>query len=132
MTEQLLQFIWQFQYYNKSSLQTVALEELQIIHAGMHNTNQGPDFLNAKIKIGETIFAGSIEIHVKGSEWKNHNHSNDKNYNNVILHVVWENDKDLALKFPTLELKNRVSNMLLEKYETLMNAQTFIDRKSVV
>ncbi len=126
MTEQLLQFIWQFQYYNKNSLQTSAGEDLQIIHAGIHNTNQGPDFLNAKIKVGETLLAGSIEIHIKASEWKNHKHSNDKNYNNVILHVVWENDKELTLNFPTIELKNRVSNILLEKYESLMDAQAFI------
>jgi hypothetical protein len=126
MTEQLLQFIWQFQYFNKSSLQTCAGEDLQIIQVGMHNTNQGADFLNAKIKVGETILAGSIEMHIKASQWINHKHSDDKNYNNVILHVVWENDKDLALHFPTIELKNRVSNILLEKYEALMHAQTFI------
>jgi Protein of unknown function (DUF2851) len=126
MTEQLLQFIWQFQYYNKSSLQTSAGEDLQIILAGTHNTNQGPDFLNAKIKVGETLLAGSIEMHIKASDWLNHKHNTDKNYNNVILHVVWENDKELALHFPTIELKNRVSNILLEKYEALMHAQTFI------
>jgi Protein of unknown function (DUF2851) len=126
MTEQLLQFIWQFQYYNKSDLQTSGGEPLQIIHAGVHNTNQGPDFLNAKIKVGETVLAGSIEIHVNASEWKNHKHSIDENYNNVILHVVWAEDKDLQLNFPTLELQQRVSNILLEKYESLMRAQYFI------
>jgi hypothetical protein len=126
MTEQLLQFIWQFQYYNKSDLQTSGGELLQIVHAGVHNTNQGPDFLNAKIKVAETVLAGSIEIHVNASEWKNHKHSIDENYNNVILHVVWAEDKDLQLNFPTLELQQRVSNILLEKYESLMKAQYFI------
>jgi hypothetical protein len=126
MTEKLLQFIWQFQYFNKSSLLTSAGEDLQIMQVGMHNTNQGADFLNAKIKVGETVLAGSIEIHIKASEWINHKHSADKNYNNVILHVVWENDKDLGLQFPTIELKNRVSNILLEKYEALMNGKKFI------
>jgi hypothetical protein len=126
MTEQLLQFIWQFQYYNTNSLQTNVGEPLQIIYGGTHNTNQGPDFLNAKIKVGETMLAGSIEIHINASDWINHKHTTDENYNNLILHVVWENDKNLVANFPTLELKSRVSNLLLEKYEALMNTQIFI------
>jgi hypothetical protein len=126
MTEQLLQFIWQFQYYEKGELKTSGGEQIQIIQNGIHNTNQGPDFLNAKIKVGNTTLAGSIEIHIKASEWKNHKHSNDENYGNVILHVVWEEDKDLQLPFPTLVLQNRVSTILLDKYEMLMNAQYFI------
>jgi hypothetical protein len=126
MTEQLLQFIWQFQYYQKSDLKTSGGEELQIIQTGIHNTNQGPDFLNAKIKVGNTILAGSIEIHVKASEWINHKHSADDNYGNVILHIVLEEDKDLQLAFPTLVLQNRISNILVQKYAALMNAQHFI------
>jgi hypothetical protein len=126
MTEQLLQFIWQFQYYNKSNLKTTAEEDLQILYTGTHNTNQGPDFLNAKIKCGETILAGSIELHLNASEWHLHNHSKDKNYSNVILHVVWNEDKNLALNFPVVELKSRVSNLLLDKYEALMHEKMFI------
>ena len=60
MTEQLLQFIWQFQYYNKSQLLSTKGEDIQIIYPGLHNTNQGPDFLNARVKISDTILAGSI------------------------------------------------------------------------
>ena len=112
MKEQLLQFIWQFQYYNKSELLTDNGEYLQILRAGTLNKNQGPDFLDAQIKCGDTTLAGSIELHIKSSDWLNHKHSSDKNYNNVILHVVWENDKDLKLNFPVLELKNRVSKNL--------------------
>ncbi len=126
MTEQLLQYIWQFQYYNTKNLQTTVGEPLQIIYAGVHNKNQGPDFLNAKIKVGDTTLAGSIEIHINASEWNVHKHNEDNNYNNVILHVVWKDDKRLKRNFPTLVLQNRVSNLLLQKYETLMNAQYFI------
>ena len=126
MTEQLLQFIWQFQYYNKSNLLTSNGEVLQIINPGTHNTNQGPDFLNAKIKIGDTLFAGSIEIHINASEWNAHKHSDDGNYKSVILHVVWHEDKNLHLHFPLLELQSRASNIMLEKYETLMNGRQFI------
>ena len=126
MNERLLQYIWQFQCYNQSSLTTEEDEELQIIHPGTFNTNQGPDFLNAKIKIGTTTWAGSIELHINSSDWKNHKHSGDKNYNNVVLHIVWQHDVDLQLAFPTLVLQDKVSKLLLKKYDELMKAPGFI------
>ena len=79
MTEQLLQFIWQFQYYNKSNLFSNKGEVIQIIHPGVHNTNQGPDFLNAKVKITDTVLAGSVEVHINASEWEAHKHRSDSN-----------------------------------------------------
>ena len=126
MTEQLLQFIWQFQYFNTGDLKTTAGEPLLILQPGIHNTNQGPDFLNAKISCGETVLAGSIEVHINSSEWQDHGHSADKNYDNVVLHVVWKNNKETGMHFPTLELYNRVSNLLLEKYANLLQAKSFI------
>src|SRR4026209_2727371 len=87
MTERLLQFIWRFQYFNKGELQTTTGEDVQIIFPGTYNTNQGPDFSDAKIRIGKTTWAGNVELHLLSSDWKRHNHHNDKNYNNVILHV---------------------------------------------
>ncbi len=126
MTERLLQYIWQFQYLNAVALQTTQLQSLQIIFAGNYNTNQGPDFLNAKIRIEKTTWAGNVELHINSSDWKLHNHSSDKNYNNVILHVVWNDDVDLDVSFPTLELKSRVSKLLLTKYTELMEQQHFI------
>jgi hypothetical protein len=126
MTERLLQFIWQFQYFNKNELTTSAGEILQIIHTGQYNNNQGPDFLNAKIKIGNTVWAGNIELHLKTSDWEKHNHDADDNYNNVILHVVWENDRQQHNSIPIFELKERVSKILLQRYEELMNSAKFI------
>lgn len=126
MTERLLQYIWQFQYFNKNSLTIIEDDVLQIIHPGTYNTNQGPDFTDAKIKIGNTVWAGSIELHIRSSHWKNHKHSADKNYNNVVLHVVWQHDADLKLPFATLELEDKVPKVLLEKYETLMTDNSFI------
>jgi hypothetical protein len=126
MTEPLLQFIWQFKYYNKSNLFTNKGEEIHVIHPGFHNTNQGPDFLDARIKIANTILAGSIEIHINAGEWNIHKHSSDRNYNNVILHVVWINDKIIEADIPTLELNSRVSSLLLSKYESLMMNRNFI------
>lgn len=127
MTERLLQYIWQFQYFNNRNLFTTQGETLQILFNGTYNTNQGPDFLNAKIKTANTTWAGSIEMHVNASDWKTHQHSTDKNYTNVILHVVWNNDtKDLYLPFPTLELQQHVSSLLTKRYEELMQSARFI------
>ncbi len=125
MTERLLQFIWQFQYFTKQELLTTTDEPVQIIFPGQYNTNQGPDFFNAKIKIGPTTWAGTVELHIKTSDWEKHHHHQDSNYNNVILHVVWEDD-GIKNELPVLELKGRVSKILLDRYEELLNAAAFI------
>ncbi len=125
MTERLLQFIWQFQYFNKSELAAVSGENVQVIFPGQFNTNQGPDFTDAKIKIGNTTWAGTVELHIKTSGWTKHRHQSDANYRNVILHVVWEDDAK-ANEVPVLELKNRVPKLLLQRYEELMNSSAFI------
>ena len=136
MTERLLQFIWQFQYFNKSELVTEAGESVQIIFPGQYNSNQGPDFSDSKIKIGKTTWAGSVEMHIRTSDWKKHNHQRDKNYTNVILHVVWEDDgsrnfvpinkTEKSAVIPVVELKDRISKILLQRYEDLMNSSAFI------
>jgi hypothetical protein len=132
MTERLLQYIWQFQYYNVAGLQTQDGEQVQIIYPGSYNTNQGPDFLDAKIKIGDTVWAGSIELHVQASQWHNHKHSSDDNYNNVILHVVWQNDKPGVTNLPTAELQPLVSTLLLTQYEALMTTGGFIPCEKIL
>ena len=126
MNERLLQYIWQFQYFNFTDLATQQGELLSIIHPGIINKNQGPDFSDAKIKTGNTTWAGNIELHVNSSDWKNHKHSEDENYKNIILHVVWKDDVDMKLSFPVLELQNRVSKVLLEKYNSLMQSANAI------
>jgi hypothetical protein len=130
VTERLLQFIWQFQYFNKNELATTAGEDLQVIFPGQYNTNQGPDFTTAKIRIGNTLWAGTVELHIMSGDWQKHHHQNDSNYQNVILHVVWEDDVAFAennpLQLPVLELKGRISTILLQRYEELMNSSSFI------
>ena len=131
MTERLLQYIWQFQYYNTGELSTVAGEPVQIIFPGQYNMNQGPDFSDAKIKIGATTWAGTVELHINTSDWKKHNHQQDNNYNNVILHVVWEDDTR-ANELPVLELKSRVPKVLLQRYEELMLSSSFIPCEKMI
>ncbi|HEX4877750.1 MAG TPA: DUF2851 family protein [Chitinophagaceae bacterium] len=125
MTERLLQYIWQFQYFNKTALQTTNGEFVQVIFPGHYNTNQGPDFSDAKIKIGKTTWAGAVELHLKTSDWQKHKHQHDKNYKNVILHIVGEDDGTES-EIPVVELKGRVSKILLSRYEELMNNGSFI------
>ncbi|MBX2924298.1 MAG: DUF2851 family protein [Chitinophagaceae bacterium] len=130
MTEKLLQYIWQMQYFNKTDLHTVDQEPLTILHPGFLNKHQGPDFTEANIKIGNTRWAGNVELHVKSSDWKAHHHDNDRNYKNVILHVVWKNDfsvKDSnGVELPVLVLEDRVPKLLLTRYEELMYSQSYI------
>lgn len=126
MNERLLQFIWQYQHFNKNMLQTTDDQPIQVIFPGLPNNNQGPDFLNAKVKIGDTTWAGSIELHINSSDWQLHKHSSDDNYRNVILHVVWNNDCEPGLAFPALELRTIVSKLLLHKYEEMMRSVKFI------
>lgn len=125
MTERLFHFIWQFQYFNKSELRTSSGENLEIIKCGLLNNDQGPDFANAQILLGNTTWAGTIELHIKTSDWEKHGHERDKNYNTVILHVVWEDDESVN-NIPVLELKDRVSNIMLDRYESLMHSASFI------
>ncbi len=143
LNERLLQFIWQFQYFNKNELATTDAEPVQVVTPGQFNSNQGPDFSNAKIIIGNTIWAGAVELHINTTDWQRHKHQEDKNYNNVILHVVWEDDgrrnpiaigsvpannerNSVPFSVPILELKSRVAKILLQRYEELMNSPSFI------
>src|ERR1700733_763771 len=127
MTERLLQFIWQFQYFNRNDLQLETGTAVQIIFAGRFNTNQGPDFLEARIKLGKTTWVGNVELHLLSSDWKKHAHDGDKNYKTVILHVVWENDLPVSEKnIPLIVVQQRISKMLLGKYQDWMDSQSFV------
>jgi len=125
MKENLLHFIWNLQLFSYKNLCCTRGERLQIISAGLHNLNSGPDFFNSKIEIENQVWAGNVEIHVNSSDWYAHNHQTDKNYDSVILHVVWEHDVDVFRisnqEIPTLELKNYISTNVLENYEQLFS-----------
>ena len=122
--EAFLHFIWQYQYFNAKQLTLFSGEQLNVIHAGHHNRFAGPDFKEASIEIDNIKWFGSVEIHIKSSDWYNHNHQTDPNYDNVILHVVWENDRQVENKespIPTLELKGLVKPKVLERYQQLIS-----------
>ncbi len=128
MEERLLQFIWQFQYYHKQQLQTTRGEILLIEKPGNLNNHQGPDFTEASIRIGNTRWVGNIELHIRSSDWYKHQHEKDGRYDNIILHVVWIDDEKvmdrLGNNLPTLVLQNRISKILLHRYQYLMETRT--------
>lgn len=126
MREDLLQFIWRYSYFNSSSLNTEAGEDLRILSPGVLNTGAGPDFRDARILIGGVLHEGPIELHIKASDWNRHGHSADDNYRSVILHVVWEDDGDGPANIPVLVLQHRVSKLLLGRYESWMRSQLFV------
>jgi hypothetical protein len=92
MTEDIIHFAWK---YNPTLVSGLALGnqgEIELISAGEHNFDSGPDFFNAKVRIGETIWAGNVEIHINASDWTKHGHQNNPAFDSVILHVVAKND----------------------------------------
>ncbi|MBS9768750.1 MAG: DUF2851 family protein [Flavobacteriaceae bacterium] len=123
MKEDLLHFIWKLQLFSSPKLKTVGGEELTILSAGKHNLHSGADFFNAQLRIGNQLWAGNVEIHLKSSDWYAHHHEEDRRYDAVILHIVWEYDVPVFNKnnqpIPTLQLKDWISSKMLEKYHTL-------------
>lgn len=132
MNERLLQYIWRLQYFNKQELQTSCRQPLSILFPGLLNTDQGPDFSQARIRIGTTTWVGAIELHIKTSDWLKHGHEKDTHYNQVVLHVVWQDDghtitaHNQVAGIPVLELCGVVPKLLLKRYEQLLQQQGFI------
>ena len=110
MREDLLHFIWRHNKLPTNQLCTTDDEPVLVKSIGIQNRHAGPDFFNASVTIDGQLWAGNVEMHLKSSDWYAHHHEIDKNYDNVILHVVWEDDvvvfrKD-GSKIPTLEMRN--------------------------
>lgn len=125
MREDLLYFIWKHNKLPADNLCTGNGEAISISSPGMQNRLAGPDFFNARVEIDGQLWAGNVEMHLKSSDWYVHHHETDENYNNVILHVVWEDDITVFRKdgsqIPTLEVKRYVSDKLLNGYQNLMD-----------
>ncbi len=127
MKEEFLQFIWEHGLFHRTDLKTVDGKPIEIISTGRQNSDSGPDFFNARIRIGETVWAGNIEIHQKSSHWYQHKHDADAAYDNVILHVVELHDKPVHVKnheLPTLEISYPA--VILENFEQLLKSERWI------
>lgn len=130
MKEDFLHYLWKFRKFDNLNLKTAQNESITIIKPGDYLELSGPDFFNAHIKIGDQKWAGNVEIHLKSSDWYLHNHEKDPAYENVILHVVWENDtaifRENNTEIPVLVLKDYVSQEIIENYYTLVSPKTWI------
>ena len=93
--EQLLHYTWKHKLYPLKELTTNDGQRVEIVDPGLHNRNAGPDFFNAKIRIGSTMWVGNVEIHDKSSDWYQHGHDKDSRYDNVVLHVAAELDTEV-------------------------------------
>lgn len=123
MKEDFLHYLWKAKKIPQNVVLTSG-ENLLIQSFGEHNRLSGPDFLSARLQIGEQQWAGNVEIHLKSSYWYAHRHEQDKAYSNVILHVVWEHDVEVFDSnqqiIPTLELKNQIDTETIETYKKLL------------
>ncbi|GAB3586843.1 DUF2851 family protein [Hymenobacter daeguensis] len=126
MREDFLHYVWQHQYFDKADLRTAEGEEIQVLRPGQRNADAGPDFLNARLRLGEVEWNGAVEIHLRASDWNRHNHQTDPKYDQVILHVVGSHDVDVARtngsRIPALALQARLTPELLARYTALVEA----------
>jgi hypothetical protein len=128
--EEHLHFIWKYQIFESSNLQTSFGDKITIFNPGLHNHNQGPDFLQGSIQLeNETLF-GNIELHLRNEDWYLHKHHFDSHYDNVILHVVlFETEEIYTLtskqtQIPILCLQNYIQS------STISNIRYLIEQKS--
>jgi hypothetical protein len=129
MTEDFLIYIWRYQLYGPD-LQTSEGQKIIVKNPGIRNTDAGPDFHNAMVRIGTTLWAGNIEVHVKSSDWLAHQHQHDDAYSNIILHVVYEHDMTIIdrneLPIPTIELKDKIDEERFAKYQYFINNKNWV------
>lgn len=127
MREELLAYLWKTQKFRSSQLKTTSGDTLFVVKPGQENQYEGPDFFNAHIQLNNTLWVGNVELHIRSSDWFNHNHHLDNAYDNVVLHVVWQDDVPIAdtsqQPMPTLCLAEYAPEDIIEKY-TKWNSQS--------
>jgi len=132
--EDLLQFIWQHRLLKPLPLITHSGTEITVLHPGELNSNAGPDFFNASIRLNNLVLNGNIEVHIKTSDWLKHRHQQNSSYNNLILHVVYEHDVNLAQNekyhVEVLELKPLIDEATFNTYAQLSSEQSVIPCQS--
>ncbi|MFN8279415.1 MAG: DUF2851 family protein [Saprospiraceae bacterium] len=125
MREDYLHYVWNTHQWHDTELRTTNSQIIEILDRGTYNKDQGPDFQLATVNINGIIWAGHVEMHVRSSDWNRHRHQNDPRYHNVILHVVWEHDTDVACNdriLPTLELREYISGIEMDRYAYLFDS----------
>jgi hypothetical protein len=127
LPENFLHFVWKYGLFSRSNLSTTQHESIEIIHPGTFNTNQGPDFKEAKIKFEDKVFAGHVELHMRNGEWYEHQHHTDPQYANCILHVVYEDTLEQFVLghqktvIPILCLQSHITPEIIRHYRLMMD-----------
>ncbi len=128
--EDFLHYLWRMKKLDLQDLHTTAGETLHILQFGEYHRDAGPDFAHARIVMGDTQWAGHVEMHVLASDWRRHGHNADPAYRNVILHVVYEADEIVCdpqgRPIPCLELKRRIPPLLYRQYRELQRQEDWI------
>lgn len=124
MKEEFIYYLWENRLLSKD-LQTIDGDSIYVVSVGNRNYDSGPDFLDARIRIGGTLWCGHVEIHVNASDWFRHGHQNDDAYKNVILHVVYNNDTE-RLAIPTLEIKGKFDESIYVRYNEFLKSRKWI------
>lgn len=130
MKENFIYYLWENRLLNLD-LKTTDGEEVVVLSVGTRNYDSGADYSNARIKIGGTLWAGQVEMHIRSSDWYRHNHQQDANYNNVVLHVVYECDNK-SPPIPTLEVKDKFDVSLLQRYECFVNSRNWMPCENLI
>ncbi len=130
MKEDFLQYLWKFQQWTSLAMNTQDGRLVEVVAAGTQNFDAGPDFLNAKVRIGGTLWVGNVEIHITASDWFQHKHHLDRAYDNVILHVVFTGDKKIknfhGEEIPCLEIANHFDYQSYRYYKSWLASPTYI------
>lgn len=125
--EQLLHYVWKHRLLPARPLVATNGLPVEVIDPGLHNRNSGPDFFNAKVRIGQTLWVGNVEIHDKASDWFLHGHDSDAAYDNVVLHVAGCIDCDvtntLGHYIPQIQLD--VPQRIADNYEELLRSDRY-------
>ncbi len=130
MKEDFLHYVWSHKRFDLLNLKTVCNKDISIIDTGSYTQNSGADFFNAQLILDNLRWAGNVEIHLKSSDWYVHNHHLDKNYDNVILHVVWDYDVDVYRRdhseIPVLQLRDYIDKDVNDMYMDLNKKKNWI------
>ncbi|GAB1403856.1 hypothetical protein DSECCO2_546760 [anaerobic digester metagenome] len=126
MTEEFLYYIWKYRLFT-GPLYSVDQDEIEVVSPGFHNLNAGPDFSDARLRIGSTLWAGNVEIHLNTSDWFRHGHQHDKAYENVVLHVVYNHDMPgHESHIPVLEIKDSFNHVLFHRYRDFLSTRRWV------
>lgn len=128
--EDLLQYIWEQGLFDHGALRTTDGRPVEVVKPGRIQSDSGPDLIDAQVRIDDQLWAGTVEVHLRSSEWNAHGHFRDAAYENVVLHVVYEHDSEARTLrgqvLPTVELFSRISTESIALYRSLMQGKGFV------